>query len=265
MRVLGIDFTSRPSSTKPITCAVCRLEDEGRLVMEGLERLPDLAAFEARLAAPGPWIAGLDFPFGQARRFVETMGWPLRWAGYVGHVGGMDRAAFRDALTAYRAPRAKGDKEHRRGTDIAAGSISPQKLFGTPVGFMFYEGAPRLLRSGAHIPPVHPTGSDRVVLEAYPGLLARRLIGRTSYKNDARAKQTGAQRAARALILERLEPVDAPTDLADDPSGDSIDALLCAVQAGWAFRLREEGFGIPADADPLEGWICDPGLRETAL
>ena len=31
----------------------------------------------------------------------------------------------------------KADKEHRRQTDIAVGSVSPQKLYGVPVGLMF--------------------------------------------------------------------------------------------------------------------------------
>lgn len=61
----------------------------------------------------------------------------------VDHVSSMDRKAFRKALDDYRTPRQPGDKEHRRHTDIAAGSISPQKLYGTPVGLMFFEGAPR--------------------------------------------------------------------------------------------------------------------------
>jgi hypothetical protein len=46
----------------------------------------------------------------------------------------LGRGAFRKALDAYRASRPAGDKEHRRETDVAAGSISPQKLYGTPVG-----------------------------------------------------------------------------------------------------------------------------------
>ena len=44
---------------------------------------------------------------------------------------------LRQALDTYRAGRAYGDKEHQRRTDIAARSISPQKLYGVPVGLMF--------------------------------------------------------------------------------------------------------------------------------
>jgi hypothetical protein len=35
---------------------------------------------------------------------------------------------------------------------------------------------------------------------------------------------------------------------------------LCAVQAAWAYREREEGYGVPQECDPNEGWIVDPAL-----
>ena len=41
--------------------------------------------------------------------------------------------------------------------------------------------------------------------------------------------------------------------LADDASGDALDAALCLLQAGWA--ARQPGWGLPAVVDPLEGWI----------
>jgi hypothetical protein len=47
-----------------------------------------------------------------------------------------------------------------------AGSISPQKLYGTPVALMFFEGAPRLLRSGVSIPHMHAGDPERMVVEA---------------------------------------------------------------------------------------------------
>ena len=46
----------------------------------------------------------------------------------------------------------------------------------------------------------------------------------------------------------------------DDPTGDQMDALLCAVQAAWSWSRREENFGVSKKADLLEGWIVDPGL-----
>jgi hypothetical protein len=45
--------------------------------------------------------------------------------------------------------------------------------------------------------------------------------------------------------------------LVQDGMGDMLDAVLCALQAGWAYLERERGYGIPADCDRDEGWIVD--------
>ena len=161
--------------------------------------------------------------------------------------------------------------------DKEAGAISPQKLYGVPVGLMFYEGAPRLLECPASILPVRPNDDPRVVVEAYPGLAARRWSGGESYKNDTRAKQTAAQRAVRERIVEALTSVrcrdaygltlridaDQARRLVEDPGADLLDAQICAVQAAWAWSRRASGYGIRPDADRLEGAIADPGLLET--
>jgi hypothetical protein len=268
MKVVGIDFTSRPSRRKPLTCMHCTLHGSV-LHADSLESWPDFESFEAALSKPGPWIAGIDFPFGQARTFIENIGWPNDWAGYVHHAASLGRQGFREALENYRRYRSAGDKEHRRKTDIAASSISPQKLHGVPVGLMFFEGAPRLIKTGVSIPDLHAGDPTRVVVEAYPGVLARQLVGRAGYKNDSAQKQTEAQRETRRDIVNhilggKLEAyglrVDAPARLADDPTGDQLDALLCAIQAAWAWSLRELQYGAPLVVDALEGWIADPSL-----
>ncbi|NNE08566.1 MAG: DUF429 domain-containing protein [Gemmatimonadetes bacterium] len=271
MRIYGVDFTSRPTKQKPITCLACSL-NRSTLVARSLHEWADFESFEHLLREPGPWIAGLDFPFGQSRTFIENIEWPDTWSGYVRHVAGLERASFRRELDGYRAGRAAGDKEHRRATDRATGAVSSQKLYGTPVGLMFFEGAPRLLSAGVTIPHVRQGDPDRVVVEAYPGVLARALIGRRSYKQDTRAKQSQAHAEARRDLFEavtgeagrkrygvRVQARD--LDLAHDPGGDRLDALLCAVQAAWAWLSRANGFGAPADVDSLEGWIADPGAH----
>ncbi len=269
MRVYGIDFTSRPTARKPITCLACSL-DGAHLLAEELVEWDNFAAFEAALLQPGPWIAGVDFPFGLARRFIETIGWPGTWRGYVGHLSGMERKAFRTELDNYRKGRAAGDKEHRRATDTAAGAISPQKLYGTPVGLMLYEGTKRLKNAGVTIPGLQLGDPKRIVVEAYPGVLARSLIGRRGYKQDTRAKQTAAQHQARLDLVNTIQgdgvlhshgiTVEAPDWLADDPGADRLDALLCAIQAAWGWTQRDNRFGLPPDFDPLEGWIADPNV-----
>ena len=56
----------------------------------------------------------------------------------------LNRKGWRKTLEDYKRPRQAGDKEHLRSTDRVAGSVSPQKLYGVPVGLMFFEGTPRL-------------------------------------------------------------------------------------------------------------------------
>src|SRR4249920_2461674 len=168
MKVIGIDFTSRPTRSKPLTCMQCTLGGNV-LRANNLVQWPDFALFEEALNTPGPWIAGIDFPFGQSRKFIETIGWPDSWAAYVAHAGSLGRRGFRNALDAYRNGRSPGDKEHRRATDKAALSISPQKLYGVPVALMFFEGAPRLVRAGVTIPVLQSGDASRIVVEAYPG------------------------------------------------------------------------------------------------
>ena len=51
MTVYGIDFTSRPSRSKAITCTTCEL-DGNRLVVGYLQRLESLGAFDAFLDSP---------------------------------------------------------------------------------------------------------------------------------------------------------------------------------------------------------------------
>ena len=267
MDIYGIDFTSKPTRRKPLTCLHCTLEGE-TLIAGELQEWQSLEQFERALERPGPWIAGIDFPFGQARRFIETIGWPDTWQGYTDYVGTLDRKTFRSLLDDYRANRPAGDKEHNRACDKAAGSISPQKLYGTPVGLMFFEGAPRLRRSGVTIPGLQEGDPQRIVVEAYPGIMARSIIGRRPYKQDTKAKQTPEQHKARRDLLQAALDGDvyktygvrvkAPLALADDPTGDQLDALLCCIQATWAWIRKTENYGMPNNIDTLEGWIADP-------
>ena len=260
MRVDGIDFTSRPNRRKPITCLECVLDGQ-HLRAGRLSLWQDFAAFEAALQRPGPWIAGIDFSFGQARRFIETIGWPRTWTDYVDHAESLGREGFRAALDAYRADRPLGDKEHRRATDRAAGSISPQKLYGTPVGLMFFEGAPRLVAAGVTIPGLQAgrSGADRGRgLSRRPGphpdWPTRLQAGHQGQTDPATGRSAEGpppadhrRRDDQELRIERAAP---QRSLAEDPSGDQLDALLCAIQAAWAWTRRAQGFGAPTRPRP---------------
>ncbi|MDA1073930.1 MAG: DUF429 domain-containing protein [Proteobacteria bacterium] len=268
--VRGIDFTSRPTARKPITCVYAQLA-QGTLRFKNLARWDSFAGFETMVAQNGPWIAGMDFPFAQPRKLVSGVAWPLVWGDCIDVVGALSRVEFRQVLEDYKRDRPAGDRHHRRECDRLAASQSPQTLYGTPVGLMFYEGAVRLKRSGVHLPHHQAGDRDRIVLETYPGLLARSILGRRAYKNDTRAKQTQDQAQARQDLLNAMIggeclarygfALDAPSDLAQDPGADDLDALLCAIQAAWGWLHRDQRFGAPAQVDRLEGWICDPALR----
>ncbi|MGE4063547.1 MAG: DUF429 domain-containing protein [Rhodospirillaceae bacterium] len=266
MLLFGVDFTSAPSPRKPIVVAAGTVKAK-RLRVDSLTALTSHERFRAFLQSPGPWVGGFDFPFGLSRRFIETAQLPPAWRDYAGELCGLPRAGFIARLKAYRATRAPGDKEHRRPTDRIAGSVSPQKLENPPVGLMFYEGIRALLESGATIVPMHAGDPTKIALEAYPGALGRRLIGRAPYKSDDRSKQSPERDEARRELLKRVQSrdcrklhgltLDLPKPLARelqaDKLGDKIDAVLCLIQAAWA--LGEKHYGVPADAEPSEGWI----------
>ena len=71
-------------------------------------------------------------------------------------------------------------------------------------------------------------------------------------------RQTLLQQIVERPLTDYGFRVVADWSLAEDPSGDQLDALLCAIQAAWTWTQRKNGFGAPQDTDPLEGWIADP-------
>jgi hypothetical protein len=264
MAVFGIDFTSAPRRTKPIRVAAGRRH--GAVVrLDGLTALDSLDAFSAWLARPGPWVAGLDLPFGLPRELVEQLGWPTDYAALMAHYAGLERADIRARFAAFCAARPAGAKFAHRACDGPAGSSTSMKWVNPPVAWMLHAGVPRLIAAGVHLPGHLAGDASRVALEAYPGLLARELIGRRPYKSDAKAAQTPERLIARKDIVEgleqgrsrlglRLKLSHAQRDaLVADASGDSLDAVLAMLQAAWA--VERPRYGWPEHVDPIEGWI----------
>jgi len=283
MKIYSLDFTSAPTHRKPITCAVCELHEphesdechkDNVLTMQESLTIPTFTVFEDFLRSDGPWLAALDFPFGQPRQLITNLGWPAAWADYMQLIAAMSKPEFEQTLTDYRESRLPGDKLHLRDTDRYANARSPMMLHRVPVGKMFFQGAPRLLTSGASILPCRPTQSNRIVVEGYPALVARKWLGKRSYKSDERGKQTPEQTSARRDLLTglcspalsthydlRLAISDLLVDtLTNEPMGDALDALLCAIQAAWAYTQRNNNYGIPLYCDKNEGWIVDPAM-----
>lgn len=274
MVIYGLDFTCTPSDRKPIQCAEAELANDTLTVLTTV-RITSFAEFERFLQRPGPWRAGFDFPFGQPRRLLENLQISGDWAECVAQLTKGERKDFENLLNSYRKSRPKGDKQHLRKTDELAGSCSPMMLYGTPVAKMYFEGAPRLLKAGLSILPVHPRADSRIAVETYPKLVANRYSGGAKYKTERRREQTGGMTRTRAAILDGLEQhaiedygfrvkvAKAVREAAiSDPTGDILDAVLCSVQAAWSAQQSNPPNGIPKDCDRVEGWIVDPILLQ---
>ena len=244
--LLGCDFSSSPQRRKPIVVAWG--ERHGScVVLQRLERFDTLEEWSTWLALPGHWVGGFDLPFGLPRELVTNLGWPLVWQDCMDHYRSLSREQIRSTFAAFCDARPVGGKFAHRATDGPAGSSPSMKWVNPPVAFMLHAGVPRLMDAGVHLPGLHAGDADRVALEAYPGLLARKDLITALEKGDTRLglrlKLRNAQRDA----------------LADDASGDSLDAVLCLLQAAWAERAHAAGdplYGLPPTLDPLEGWIA---------
>ena len=291
MRIYGLDFTSAPSSVsskakrlKRLILAVCTLEN-GLLKVDNFEPLNgtshgDFSKLEAWLYTEGPWVAGFDFPFGQPVQLIDDLNWPKTWVGYVGCVNELGKNGFEEVLERYKDKKPKGQKELRRETDCKAGAVSPMKLFGVPVGKMFFQGAPCLCRSNLSIHPLRVVDSEnRHVIEAYPKLVARCCIGSNRYKSDNPCTNRNEMTEQRQQIVNAICAIDGnktaflstynikvqispelKSECVNDPSGDYLDSVLCAIQAAWSYTMKENNYGIPMDASIIEGWICDPQI-----
>ena len=275
--VFGVDFTSAPRRAKPITVAVGRLTHSTRAVyqLETIRLLESFQAFEAFLLEPGPWLGGFDLPFGQPRPLIAHEGWPDAWPEFVHFYRQEPRPKLRDCFRRWCDARPAGNKFAWRKADKPAGSSPAMRWANPPVAWMMHAGIGQMLDAGlvfpAHaFPPGQAgvgagEGTARIALEAYPGCTARQVC-RGSYKSDSKAMQTPQRAANRRQILRGLIAGGAglvPTlDLSEtwrrrlvaDGSGDLIDAVICGLQAAHAAILP--GWGLPADLDPLEGWIA---------
>lgn len=267
--LVGCDFSSSPTRSKPIVLALGTLR-QGRVVLEKLEFLPSLDEFEGWLKQSTSWIGGFDLPFGLPRELIEHLGWPQSWPELIRFYEALSREDIRNTFAAFCNARPVGNKFAHRAADKPAGSSPSMKWVNPPVAYMLHAGVPRLLRAGVHLPGLHDGDASRVALEAYPGLLARELLGNRSYKSDDKAKQTPDRLIARKDLINalemgqtrlalRLKLTHAQRDrLVDDAKGDCLDAVLCLMQAAWAQLQHESGspnYGLPEDVDPLEGWI----------
>ena len=264
--IIGCDFSSAPTRRKPIVIATGSVTKE-RVLLNQLVRLESLDEFEEWLCQKTIWVGAFDFPFGLPRELVNSLGWPTYWNQLISHYAALSRADIRSHFSAFCRTREPGKKFAHRATDKPAASSPSMKWVNPPVAYMMHAGVPRLLAAGVHIACLQDGDLSRVALEGYPGLLAREILGQRSYKNDDKVKQTPERLIARKDLITalehgqtrlslRLKVSHAQRDvLIDDASGDSLDAVLCLLQAGWAAGQGAPRYGLPLDMDPLEGWI----------
>ena len=242
--------------------ALGRLLAGDTVVLQDLLEFASLDAWAAWLARPADsaqsaqsaWVGGFDLPFALPRELVEQLCWPTEWAACMDHYAGLTRQAIREQFKAFCAARPAGGKFAHRATDGPAGASPSMKWVNPPVAYMLHAGLPLLRAAGVHLPGLQPPGKGdarRVALEAYPGMLARAVIGRLSYKSDEPARQTPERHQARVQLLAALERGDNPlalrlridaeetrNQLLADGSGDRLDAAICMLQAAWAANTR---------------------------
>lgn len=298
--LLGVDFSCAPGPRKPITVAVGERRGSA-LRLRALHELRSLDAFSGFLQGapphgPASWLGGFDFPFGLPRLFVDALRQapPASWPFTDGldtpypaaalcaalHAGCGDRQGLQRLIDGWGTDWGVGTRParlpHRRADLSLPGlsSTSPLQTRYVPVGKMYFEGMPRLLAAGAHLPGLMPPADSppppRIALEAYPALLAHELLGPVSYKNDTPGSPTPERLLARLSLVDalvqgrsrlgvRLQVSDGVREqLAQDALGDRLDAVLCLIQAAWADAQDAGGvprFGLPTDVDPVEGWI----------
>ena len=208
MKVFGIDFTSSPSAmasksknAKWMYLATCELADNQLKVMS-LERLNgdkagDYTALVNLLNSDGPWVAGIDVPFGMPIESIEYFQWLLAddaeqtWAKYVDRVREIEtRKDFKKKVEDWRHPtkvNSSGDKERVRKyrlIDKPINSQSPMNCIRPAVGSMFFEACEILRALPASIPPVRLVSEEnRHIIETYPRLVVDRLlVGSKEYK-----------------------------------------------------------------------------------
>ncbi len=273
MKIFGINFNHSPSPKNPITIAVCDFKKSQGLSVIKVEALYGLKEFDAFLKKNGPWFAGVNFPLGQPNLFTKKMDLPDNWSSYIKNINRWKRDGFEKKIKQFKAKLPKGNKEPRRLTDTMAGTESPLKLNQKQLALQFYEGTYCLLKSGVSILPCHPKKDNRVVLETFPDLVAKRFavhgLG-TKTKNIDREN-------LHKEIIKGLETPEFEQDFKfkiflDDTlklkcieESDSaiLDAILISTQVAWAYSIGKPNYGMPDIQHPniqSEGWIVDPSL-----
>ena len=273
MKIFGINFTENPSPKRPITIAYCVYKKNHGLSVNRIEFSPTISDFEKFLKEKGPWFAGINFPLGQPKQFLDKMSLPSGWNNYIKDIQKWKQTGFEKKVKQYLNKLPKGIKAPLRITDIFAGVESPLKTTNNHSLKRFFEGGYCLLKSGASIIPCAPKKDNRVIIETLPALVARRFKVQENFGKKLKSDLEHIHKE----VIKGLETPEFEHDFVfklfiddtlklkcvEDANGFSLDAILSAVQTAWAFKMGKPNYGIPGLQHPSiqsEGWIIDPSL-----
>ena len=275
IKVFGLDFTSAPSKSKPLVFVHGYGTSRSNLFIFKLELWSNFINFEKFLSQKGPWVAGFDFPFGLPIDFLKKNKLSLNWNKYVNYLGKYTKNELEQKIKTFKDAQPYGQKDLNRITDSMNKARSPLKIINPPLIKMFYEGAKRLANSGITVIPFHLPHDNRIVFETYPALLSRLYTG--SYKSNRTIERNKNLRMSRQKILDGILSqhltktlsfsIDLKEDIKkkilDDNTGDTLDSILCCIQAYWSYLQGWPYFRINSKdliTIKSEGWIVSPNL-----
>lgn len=79
MKIFGVNFKDKPTPKNPISVAFCDFKKNNGLTVHKVKTFSSLPDFENFLEQKGPWFAGVNFPLGQPRQFLEKMALSHEW------------------------------------------------------------------------------------------------------------------------------------------------------------------------------------------
>lgn len=284
MRIFGVDFSSaQPGSGKKIYVAECTLSEEYlRLDRFHIDSSGRYDVLNSIVKSQTEAAFGFDFPFGQAARFLDDMGWDLDWDKYSRNCFNIELPKFREAVQNSKDSRPEGEKERRRLVEERAKNkgikqiSEASKLVNPPLAMMFFRGVPCLEPFDAVLPVSYRKKDPKLLaFEAYPRAVVKNVGIQGSYTGGKGDIQRTERRRNRAEIMNRIQNQDCMikygfvcdlrnvdcNEMIDEAHADCLDSVLCAIQAGWAYQkeLHIIWPQLPEEGE-IEGWIADPAL-----
>ncbi len=206
---------------------------------------------------------GLDFPFGLPLPFAETiLGGSFPDEGWWALVRKLERLSRPDYLVALQEFR-DGHGELKRLTDEKAGAFSPLHRIDPDLGPMTYHGI-RMIAEERSRYAVRPFESarGRLLLEVYPGAIARRLrLGEAGHGSGRVSAILGGLEKLERLPVE-IDDAQRSRCLSRRDALDAVIAARCAAMAVLSGEVEKSPEELcPGEGDRVrkEGWIYGVG------